>query len=107
MATAPIQPFAATVEKRFRHLASVWRQDTTYLSSMTEADRHPAYPEIIDLGPAVVPFLMRELAANHTHWFEALHAITGANPLAATAGGNIPKMVEAWLRWAKDNDYRW
>jgi hypothetical protein len=111
MATTPVQPApgtpAETVEERFRRLAAAWHRDTDYLSSMDEANSHPAYQEIIRLGPAVVPLLLHDLAEHHKHWFAALEAITGARPVPATAAGNIPRMAEAWLRWAKDNGYRW
>jgi hypothetical protein len=111
MSTIPVKPTphtsAETVEDRFHRLAAVWHRDTDYLSSMGEAERHPAYQEIVGLGPEVVPLLLRDLAENHTHWFAALEAITGARPAPASAAGNIPKMAEAWLRWAKDNGYRW
>lgn len=109
MSTAPVKPTpdapAETVAERFRRLAAAWHKDTDYLSSMDDAESHPAYQEIIRLGPAVTPLLLRDLAENHTHWFAALEAITGARP--ASAAGNIPVMAEAWLRWAKDNGYRW
>ena len=111
MVPTPVKPSPEmppeTVEKRFRRLAAAWHRDTDYLSSMDEADRHPAYQEIIRLGPEAVPLLLRDLADNHTHWFAALEAITGARPLSAAIAGNIPRMVEAWLRWAKDNGYQW
>jgi hypothetical protein len=111
MATTPVKPTpgtpAETVGERFRRLAAAWHQDTDYLSSMDEADSHPTYQEIIRLGSEVVPLLLRDLAENHTHWFAALEAITGARPTPASAAGNIPRMAEAWLRWAKDNGYRW
>ncbi len=111
MATTPVKPTpptpAETVEERFRRLAAAWHKDTDYLSSMEDAEVHPAYQEIIRLGPEVVPLLLRNLAENHTHWFAALKAITGAWPAPAPAAGDIPRMAEAWLRWAKDNGYRW
>ena len=50
---------------------------------------------------------LAHLEENHTHWFAALKAITGAWPAPESAAGDIPKMAEAWLRWAKDNGYRW
>ena len=107
MSTTPATPTPAeTVEGRFRHLAAAWHQDTQYLSSIEEADNHPAYQEIVRLGPDVVPLLLRNLAENHTHWFAALEAITGARP-CRSGRRNIPRMAEAWLRWAKDNGYRW
>jgi hypothetical protein len=74
---------------------------------MSEASRHWTYQEIIRLGPEVVPLLLRDLEEQHTHWFNALRTITGANPVPASAAGNVPKMVEAWLNWAKSKGYQW
>jgi hypothetical protein len=111
MSITPIKPTpdtpAETVEERFRRLAAAWHRDTDYLSSMEESEGHAAYQEIIRLGPDVVPLLLHDLAANHTHWFTALEAITGARPVPVSAAGNIPRMAEAWLRWATENGYRW
>ena len=111
MATIPIKPTsekpAETVEERFHRLADGWHRDTAYLSSMEDAESHPAYQEIIRLGTDVVPLLLRDLADHHTHWFAALQAITVAQPVPPSVAGNIPKMAEAWLRWAKDNGYQW
>jgi hypothetical protein len=112
MASIPIKqtppaPPTDTVDEHFRRLAAIWHSETDYVSSMSEAFSHPAYQEIIRLGSAVLPLLLRDLEENHTHWFGALHDITGAQPIPHSASGNIPKMVQAWLRWAKDNGYRW
>ncbi len=91
----------------FRRLAAAWHKDTDHLSSMDKSAKHPAYQEIIRLGPGVVPFLLRDLADNHTHWFTALEETTKAKPTSAAIAGNIPKMTEAWLTWAKENGYQW
>jgi len=110
MASLPAKQPPAPPEslaERFRRLAALWHQDTDFLSSMEESSDHPAYQEIIGLGPAVVPLLLRDLELNHTHWFDALQAITGADPVPASTGGNIAKMAEAWIHWAKDQGYRW
>ena len=111
MLPTPVKPVpempAESVEKRFHRLADAWHRATDYLSSMAESNRHPAYQEIIRLGPDVVPLLLRDLEDNHTHWFAALEAITGARPLSPEVGGNIAKMVDAWLKWAKDHGYQW
>ena len=104
---SPGTPPREPLEERFRRLAAAWHSETAYLSSMTEASSHPAYQEIIRLGPEVVPLLLRDLEAHHTHWFAALRAITGAEPIPPQAAGNIPRMTEAWLNWAKANGYRW
>jgi hypothetical protein len=72
---------------------------------MTAASEHPAYQEIIGLGPDVVPFLLRDLEKTQRHWFIALRRLTGANPIPPTAAGNVPKMIEAWRQWAAENRY--
>ena len=107
MATTPVKSTPETVEQRFGRLDSAWHRDADYLSSMEGAASHPAYQEIIHLGAPVVLLLLRDLADNHTHWFAALEAITGARPVPSSAAGNVPGMAEAWLRWARDNAYRW
>ncbi|SRR5579872_2166078 len=96
-----------TVEQRFRRLAAEWRKAVMFSSSTTERNNHPAYQQIIALGPDVVPLLLRDLEENHTHWFCALREITGANPIPTEAAGNIPKMAAAWLCWARENGYQW
>jgi hypothetical protein len=98
---------AETVEQRFRFLADAWRDAVAYQSSSTIRNNHPAYREIIKLGPDVVPYLLRDLADNHTHWFCALREITGVDPVPSTVAGNIPRVVEAWLRWAKEHGHQW
>jgi hypothetical protein len=108
MATVPIKQSNAThetVEEQFHRLAELWHRETDHLSS--EASRHPAYQEIVGLGAAVVPCLLRDLEKSHTHWFAALRTLTGAQSIPADVAGNVPKMAEAWLRWAKNNGYRW
>lgn len=97
---------AETLEQRFRRFAAVWQEAIAYQGSTTMRNNHSAYREIIDLGPAVVPLLLRDLEENQARWFCALREITGANPVPESAAGNIPKMVEAWLRWAKDMGYQ-
>ncbi len=59
----------------------------------------PAYQEIIGLGPAVVPLVLRELEQRPAHWFSALRALTGADPMdpadRGIAGKTRPKPA-AW-----------
>jgi hypothetical protein len=98
-------PPVETVESRFRRLAAAWEKATAHHSSMKAASDHPAYQEIIQLGPDVVPIMLHDLEENERHWFIALRAITGANPIPASAAGNIPKMIQAWRTWAKENGY--
>jgi hypothetical protein len=99
--------FSDYYSKEFMRLAADWHKDTDYLSSMEMANRHPAYQEIIRLGLGAVPFMLRDLEDNHTHWFTALETITGAKPTTSAIAGNIPKMAESWLFWAGAKGYQW
>jgi hypothetical protein len=105
--TSPSATPPETLEERFRQLAEAWHQAVVHVSSTTRRYNHPAYQEIIRMGPDVVPLLLRDMEKNQTHWFSALRQITGANPIAESAAGQIPEMVDACLRWAGDHGYRW
>jgi hypothetical protein len=88
--------------------AGGWRQETAYLSSGTQITGHPAYQELIALGPAALPFLFRELEqTGDGHMSNALSTITGAYPVPADERGQIRKIAESWLRSARENGYRW
>jgi hypothetical protein len=75
-----------TIEARFRRLADIWERATGHLSSMKAASEHPAYQEIIGLGPEVVPLLLRDLQDKERHWFIALRTITGGQPCPQGSG---------------------
>lgn len=66
---------------------------------------HPAYQRIIGLGLPVVPFILGELKKRPDHWFWALNAITGENPVPKEAEGNIEEMTQAWLAWGREKGY--
>jgi hypothetical protein len=105
MASVPAAHPAERVEQKFQRLAAVWRAETGHLSSTTKMFNHPAYQEIIGLGPAVVPSLLRDLQQEPEHWFAALRAITGAQPVAPEDRGQIDKMADAWLHCATEHGY--
>ncbi|MCI0463270.1 MAG: hypothetical protein L0Z62_40505 [Gemmataceae bacterium] len=98
---------AETVEERFRRLEATWTAETGYLSSYTDIVEHPAFREIIRLGEAVVPLMLRDLEERPRLWVWALPDITGANPVSPGDGGKIAKMSEAWLRWGREHGYTW
>lgn len=93
--------------EKFHSLAEAWRQDVRFTSSLTEMILHPMYQRIIGMGLAAVPFLLRELEQKPDHWFWALTAITGADPVPAEDRGKLRKMAEAWLRWGKEQGLIW
>jgi hypothetical protein len=101
-ATGPLD----TVEKRFRQLEATWTAETGYLSSYQDIVEHPAFREIIGLGTAVVPLMLRDLQERPRLWVWALPEITGADPVPPGEGGNIAKMSEAWLRWGRAHGFQ-
>lgn len=89
------------LEKAFQSLARQWKEACGLLSSTSAMVSHPAYQSIIALGEPVVPLLLRDLEKEPVHWFEALKAITGEDPVSPSDWGNIPAMTNAWLAWGR------
>jgi hypothetical protein len=96
-----------TVAERFRRLEATWLGEVGYSSSSTVLRNHPAFQEIIGLGEAVVPLMLRDLEERPRLWVWALPRITGADPVPVADRGNIARMSEAWLRWGRAHGYQW
>ena len=100
-------PISRQAGLEFYVFVKKWKEDTIFLSSITDKSVHPAYQRIIGMGEKAVPFLLRELERNPDDWFWALNAITGADPVKEQNRGRIEQMTEDWLSWAKENGYEW
>ncbi len=108
MSTVPAKSTPVeTIPEKFHRLAAIWRAETAYVSSSSDLVAHPAFQEIVAMGPAVIPLLLHELENRTGHWHRALRRITGADPVAPADRGNYDKAVEAWLRWGKEQGYSW
>ena len=90
---------STSLEEEFTHLARRWKRETAHLASASRMADHPAYREIIAMGDAAVPFLLRELERRPDHWFIALRRITGVDPVPQSARGDVRKMADAWIAW--------
>lgn len=105
-ATAGQAPSPGTnLEDLFLSLAQCWKQERGPSSSTTELALCPSYQRIIGLGPAVVPLLLRELEREPDHWFWALKAITGADPVPDSSRGKIREMARLWVDWGRKQGY--
>jgi hypothetical protein len=102
-----VPPQTTTVEERFRRLETTWIAATGALSDDADIVEHPAFREIVGLGEAVVPLMLRDLAQRPRLWVWALQEITGENPVPVADRGKIARMSEAWLRWGRAKGYRW
>jgi hypothetical protein len=92
-----------TLSEQFESLSRQWKAETALLSATPLMVAHPAYQAIIALGPAVVPLLLQDLERESAHWFEALQAITGEDPVSPDQWGQIPAMIAAWLAWGRNH----
>jgi hypothetical protein len=105
--SVPVIPPVEALEHRFQRLAATWVAETSHMSSTTDQMSHPALQEIVNMGEAVVSFLLRELEKRSGHWHRALKRITHADPTPPSDRGDIDKITEAWLSWGKDQGYKW
>ena len=95
------------LEVTFNHLVQQWRAETRFLSSTHQMVLHPAYQQIIGLGKAAVPLLLRELEKKSGRWFWALKSIAREDPVPPEVRGHTPQMIHAWLAWGRGKGYQW
>jgi hypothetical protein len=93
-----------TLEQLFREQVEIWKDQTSHLSSITKAIAHPSYLRIIGLakqstGHEIERLLLHELEAEPDHWFAALSAITGEDPVKPE--DDFDEAVGAWLNWGR------
>jgi len=103
---APGQAPAATRRPdrdEFDALVREWKATRGHTSSAAKMAKNPAYQRIIAMGNVVVPLILAELGKQPDHWFLALNAITGANPVPPGCR-TINEMADAWLTWGAAND---
>jgi hypothetical protein len=87
------------LRQKFDQLTEEWKSHTVYIGSAELISAHPAYGEIIKMGPAVLPFIFETLAIEPHYWFCALREITGEDPVSEADRGNLTRMSHAWLGW--------
>jgi len=92
-------------QARFNSLASEWKRDTRFHSSIIEIAMHRAYQRIIGMGHSAIPPILNDLRKEPNQWFWALHAITGENPIQPDHRGKIREMVDDWLEWGRSRGY--
>ena len=93
------------IDLEFSRLTSAWRRDTELSSSLTEISTHPAYQRIVGMGCLALPLIFQELAREPDHWFWALKAITGCDPVPPSHRGDLELMTADWLEWGRSRGY--
>jgi hypothetical protein len=84
----------------FHRLAQHWRAETSHLSVTWQAAMHPAYQQIIGMGPAALPLILAELRTRPGAWSWALECIARENP--AENATTREEALAAWEGWARD-----
>ncbi len=96
-----------SVRDNFYILAKQWEKECPRGSDISEMVMSPAYQRIIGMGPHVIPLLLEQLERKPSHWFWALYALTGVDPIPPESQGKLKEMAEAWIAWGKRQGYRW
>ena len=100
-------PLPALDQAAFERLADEWVRERPRGLDIHFMIEHPAYQQIIAMGPPAVPSLLQRLAQRPDHWFAALHQITGASPVPPESRGRFLEMTNAWLEWGRQQGYTW
>ncbi len=94
-------------KSKFQRLVDEWKNEHPRGVDVSVMVTHPSYQQIIGMGDDAVPLLLQELEREPDHWFYALWAITGADPVPLEYRGNIREMAKAWVNWGKQQNHRW
>ncbi len=99
--THPPEQSRTSTRERFNALADEWIAATRLSSSVSDTCMHPAYQQIIGLGPDVLPFILEDVEAGELHWGWALQALTGQD--AAAGARTLPEARDAWIQWGRSH----
>ncbi|MGV8083312.1 MAG: cold-shock protein [Coriobacteriia bacterium] len=88
------------IEDRFNQLADEWLEQSEHMSSAAQMAMLPSYQQIIGMGTAAVPLIIKRLQERHGHWFWALKSITGEDPVRPEHRGRVDDMASDWIEWA-------
>jgi hypothetical protein len=96
---------ATNIASEFQTLASEWRKDTGFHSSLAKKFMHPAYQRIMAIGKPALPFILRDLRETSDHWFYALRYIVGKDIGAEANASTTEEATKAWLEWGYKHNY--
>jgi len=97
--------YADLLQERFEALADRWDAETGHLSQIERRIMHPCYQQIIAMGPAVLPVILRRLRDRPDHWFWALSLLAPANPIPPGFNGTATDAARLWVEWGERSGY--
>jgi hypothetical protein len=91
--------------ERFTRLVKQWKSECRYMSNLAQMAILRSYQNIIGMGDPAIPLILQELKKETDHWFWALEAITGENPVRNKSAGKVELMAQAWVEWGIKKGY--
>ena len=93
-------------EVQFKIFLDRWHEERGITSSVSEMTTCRSYLRIIAMGRRALPLILKQLkreGRDPDHWFAALEAIVGHDPIPKDAYGSTTRMAHAWFDWADEN----
>ncbi len=97
----PESTVSVEIRDLFEQLKADWKTKTRYMSNSAQMATVWPYQQIIGLGRPALPLILRELERERDHWFWALEAISGENPVPPEQAGQVESMTKSWLDWGR------
>lgn len=93
------------LEKKFNEFSKKWKDETGLFSTTYQKIVNDLYFDIVALGNAIVPFILKDLQNNGpAHWHTALKALTQENPIKDEDSVTNKQIKEAWIQWGKSKN---
>lgn len=86
------------LERRFDELVEQWIRARRGAS--VRIHEHPAYDEILAMGPPAIPLILQHLRDHGWHWQRLLRELTGENPVPE-GEFDRQRTRELWREWGE------
>lgn len=93
------------MEEQFNSIYEKWLHDTRFLSG--GFDKSPYYKQLVEMGPEIIPFLLREIPKERGFPDLVLRGIVGKDGpvIPEEQRGRMKYIFNAWLDWGKEKGY--
>lgn len=95
----------SATRRTFETLRDKWKEENRFTPSVRDMCTSESYQRIIGMGEDVIPLILEELKEDPDHWFWALEAITGENPVEESHQGSLENMAHDWVAWGEEQGY--
>jgi len=88
-------------------LNRIW-EDTKVHSNLQIVVDHPAFKELVEMGPKIIPYIVHYMTQKKADWTHMmlLGTITKENPIAPQHAGNFNMHLAEWIIWYEHSKYK-